>query len=54
MMGACITEELIKSLSLWPQNTLKACINNTLKVYLTAQLQAHLKSCINASKWYLN
>lgn len=34
-MGACIARELMKSLSLWPQNTLKVCINNTLKVYLS-------------------
>lgn len=31
-MGARVTAELMKSLSLWPQNTLKACIDNTLKV----------------------
>lgn len=53
-MGACIIGELMKSLSLWPQNTPKACINNTLKVYLTVQLQVYLKSYISASKWYLN
>lgn len=53
-MGACITGELMKSLSLWPQNTLKACINNTVKVYLTVQLHVYLKSYISASKWYSN
>lgn len=48
-MEACIIEELTTSLSLWPQNTLKACTDGTLKVYLTVQLQICLTSHIGAS-----